>query len=128
MLDLPSLEKGAPRTFVGDRDLGLAAAVGLRQLGRLVVALLLEPRPVRRVVGSELVPVDLRPLVGKGLLQGRTALLPPSRRLLDGTNGTLGHAHGLFTDLRGLAGLLVDEGNALLLVLAQQWPQPLGHV
>ena len=94
----------------------------------LMVALLLEPRPFGRVVCGELVPVDLRPPVGKGLLEGRAVLLPPGRRLLDDADGALGHAHGLLAHLGRLAGLLVDEGDALLLVLGDQRPQRLGHV
>ena len=83
VLGLAGGEERLFRLLVGGGDVCLAAAAGFGQQGRLMVALLVEARAFGRIVLGQLVPVDLRPFVGEGLLEGRTVLLPPGRSLLD---------------------------------------------
>ena len=125
MLDLPRLEERVFGTLLGDGDLGLAAAVGLDQQRRLILALLLEPRPLGRIFRGQLLPVDAattgrqRP-AGRPGRSAATRSPPARRRRLApwatriASSRTCGR----------LAGLLVDEGDALLLVLGDQRPQP----
>ena len=72
---------------------------------------------------GKLGPVDLGPLVGEGPLQRRAGLLPPLCSLVDGGVGALDLDGRQSPHLGGLARLLVDELDPLLLVLLQQRTQ-----